>query len=215
MLSEFETLRNDIRHTRISEKNYCECIKICNNYLKDLNKINTNCDEDKRFIFHNLALNNMKLGNINEAIKQELISINYIDHNKCDYDYRYGSSIWLIAECNHLIGNNNEALRLYSQCSKVYKNIGENQLRSSIIFNKAKINKNKKAMQQLIKIYEKKNLSSVVTTYGDMEYDDVLREMYNDLMDLFINSDKQEAFRLLSDIKDKNLKRELSRKLVA
>jgi tetratricopeptide (TPR) repeat protein len=215
MLNEFEELRNEIRHARIVEKNYCGCIRNCNNYLKTLIKINMNCDGDKRFIFHNLALNNMKLGNINEAMKQELISINYIDQNKCDYDYRYGSSIWLIAECYYLLGNNKEALNLYSQCSKVYKNIGDGQLRNSIIFNKAKIYKNKKAMLQLIKIYEKKNLNSIVTTYGDMEYDDILREMYTDLMTLFVVSNRKDAFKLLNNVKDKNLKRELSIKLVA
>ena len=215
MLREFEGLRNDIRYTRIEDKNYSECVKICNRYIQSLKKLSINCNEDNRFAYHNLALNNMKLGNIDIAIKQELIAINYIDHNKCDYDYRYGSSIWLIAECNYLSGNNKEALTIYTRCSKIYKNIGDDQLRSCVIFNKAKIYKNKKAMKQLIKIYKEKNLNSVVTTYGDMEYDDILREMYTDLMNLIISSDRKEAFNLLVTVKDKKFKKELSKKLVA
>lgn len=213
MLGEYEELRNEIRHLRIINKNYLGAISKCNDYLKILNdEKNKNVNNEKWFCYHNMALSNKKTGNFQVAIKNELLAIN---NTKGNYDSKYYSSIWLIAECHICLGNVKEALDLYKECSIFYKSIEEENLRICITWNKAKIFRSIKAMLKIIKIYEKDNLNSIVKTYGDMEYDDILTEMYTDLFNLYFETDKQRAFNLLYILKDKSLRRELSKQLKA
>lgn len=216
MSGQFENIKNDIRKIRNDESKYIECINKCNNFLKLLNETKSEDTKDcKWFVYHNLGLLNKKLGNIDIAIKYELKAINYTNHEKEDCDYRYVYSIWLIAECYVLQGNKEEALKLYTECSKFYKMIGEEQQRICTIWNKAKLLKNFKAMEKLIKIYENKTLKSTIITHGDL--DEVLSEMYRDLFNLYILEDsckdmKFKAIKLLYIITDKKLRKELGKK---
>ncbi|MBU3186602.1 hypothetical protein [Clostridium estertheticum] len=214
MLSEFEVIRNDIRDTRIFKKNYVLAINKCNSCLKLLNSVkNKSIKSDKWFCYHNMALSNKKLNNYNEAIKNELLAMNNTNGKT---DFRYFSSLWMIAECNVLLGNNSEALKLYSECSSFYKYIEDDNLRTCIVWNKAKVYKNVRAMLRLIKIYETKNFNQVVKTYGDFEYDDILTEMYKDLFNQYVESDnRSELFKLTRILKDKTLRKELRLRLVA
>jgi hypothetical protein len=213
MIAEFESIRNEIRHCRIIDKDYLKAISKCKAYLKVLNSFkDKNVKTDKWFCYHDMALSNKKSENINEAIKSELLAVNNTEGTS---DFRYYSSLWMIAECNTLQNNNIEALNLYNQCSKFYKYIKDENLRCAVIFNKAKIYKSVKAMLKIIKIYEEKNFKQVIKTYGDFKCDDILTEMYTDLTNFYIEVDKQaEAFRLLYILKDKSLRKELGEKLL-
>lgn len=213
MSGQFENIKNDIRKIRNDESKYIECVNKCNNFLKLLNETkNENTKDSKWFVHHNLGLLNKKLGNIDIAIKHELKAINYTNHKKGDCDYRYIYSIWLIAECYSLQGNKEEASKLYSECSKLYKMLGEEQQRICTIWNKAKLLENFKSMEKLIKIYENKTLKTTIITHGDLQYDEVLSEMYCDLFNLYILEDSPKAMRLLYIISDKSLRKELGKK---
>lgn len=211
MLCEYEELRSEIRNTRINEKDYTKSIQICNGYLKLLSNVkNKNIKTDKWFAHHDIALNNKKLGNVEVAMKNAILAIN---NTTGDCDYRYFSSLWLMAECNSLIGNKEEAFRMYGECSRFYKYINDQNLRACVIWNKSKILNNTKIMLKIINIYEKQNLNSNVKTYGDMEYDSVLTEMYTDLFNIYAKTNIQAAFLLLYILRDKSLRKELGKQL--
>lgn len=215
MLKEFENIRNDIRHTRITEKKYTEAISKCFNYIDILNKLPCSLtSDDMWFVHHDLGISNKKLGNFNAAIKHELIAINYTNHALNDCDYRYLYSIWLIATCYEELGNIKEAIKLYGECSRAYRLLHDEQQRICCVWNKAKLYRNEKCMLKLIKIYENKSLNISIKTYGDLEYDDVLKEMYSDLFKLYIVEDKAKAFNLLLyNVKNKDLKMNLGKLL--
>ena len=95
-----------------------------------------------------------------------------------------------------------------------YKKIGEEKQRICTIWNKAKLYKNTKTMSKLLKVYESKDLKGIIITYGDLEYSDILREMYIDLFEIYKVQDVQKAYQLLYKVKDKKLKKGLIAKLV-
>ncbi|MCB2354476.1 hypothetical protein [Clostridium estertheticum] len=211
MLREFEGLRNEIRNYRIIDKNYPAAIRKCNSYLKVLNILKSkNIKNDLWFCYHDISLSNRKLNNVNEAIKFGHLAISNTDSS----DFRYYSSLWLIAKCNNQLNNDTMALKLYSECSRFYKEIDDVALRICVIWNKAKIYKNVKGMLNIIKNYEKNYLKTVITTYGDFKYDDILIEMYTDLLNYYLEENNQlEAYKLLYILKDKSLRKELEKKL--
>jgi tetratricopeptide (TPR) repeat protein len=213
MLKQYESLRNNIRNIRINNKDYKKCISMCNNYLKELDSLNLYDSDDKRFCYYEMALDYKKLGNYKESIKYNLIAMNYLQHVEDKIDYKLINSKWLMAECWAELSNKEEALKLYSECSKMYRTIGEESLRTLTIWNKAKLYKNDKTMLKLVQIYKTKTLQSVVKTYGDITYNSVLSEMYSDLFQLYKVLDMQKAYQLLYILEDKRLRKELALKL--
>lgn len=216
VLKEFEYIRQDIRNSAIKLENHREAIKKSKSFLKILNKLcKKEAGDDKWFCYHDIGWCNKKLGNIDEAIRNELIAITFTNHNILDCDYRYIDSIWLITECYVIKGNIDEAIVLYKTISKFYRMIHDDVLRCCTVFNLGKALKNTKAMLNVIKIYESKTLKSVVKTFGDFQYDDILKEMYSSLMDLYMLDSRQQSacFKLLYMIKSKDFKKELGKKL--
>jgi tetratricopeptide (TPR) repeat protein len=216
MLEQYETLRNDIRHYAIKTKDYAKTVRLCLEYLNKLNMLSIDEEfkkDDKNFIYYEIALNSKKNGDFQTAIKYTLISLNYI---RGDIGVRYINRLWMIAVCYTNIGHIKEAKRIYYKCSKLFKQINEQKQRALIIFNNAKLMKNFKAMKQIIKIYESNMLNESVQTYGDMEYDDVLKSLYTELVELYIvENRRQDAFNIIYAIGNRKVRKELSLKLVS
>lgn len=215
MLKQFEDLRNEIRHYAAIENDYKKTVELCFEYLSEINKIkDVDVLADKTFIYYEIALNSKKLGDFSTAVKYGLITLNLLKTSDFG-SKKYINRMWLIGVCYENLGNISEAKRLYYECSRLLKRINEDNQRAMIIFNNAKLMKNFKTMRNVIKIYETRTLKSTTLTHGDMEYDDVLKEMYSDLYNLYIVENRQEAFSLLYMIKNKKFRKELSAKLVA
>jgi tetratricopeptide (TPR) repeat protein len=209
--------RDEIRDLRIKEEDNAKAIRKCYEFLKIINSMkNVNVSHDKWFIYHNIGLNNKKLGNIEGAVRNELIALNYTNPSLKDVDYRYIYSTWLLALCAKEQGDIKKAIRLFDECSKRYKKIKDEQQRICTIFEKAKLYKDSKAMEKFLRYYESKTLNITIQTHGDLEYSDVHREMVCDLFELYtVEGKKQESFRLLYRVKDAKLKKGLMLKLVA
>jgi tetratricopeptide (TPR) repeat protein len=209
-----EIKRNEIRDARIKEEDFAKAIKKCFEFLKVINSLKeTNTTNDKWFIHHNIALNSKKLNNFKTAIKHEFIALDYADSSTKDVDYKFIYSTWLLGLCFKENGDFKKAIRLFDECSKRYKKIKDEQQRICTLHEKAKLYKDTKAMEKFIKFYESKTLNITIQTHGDLEYDEVLTEMYTDLFELYRVQDVQKAYQLLYKVKDENLRKGLMVKL--
>lgn len=189
MLKEYEWLRQQIRDCRIKDKNYFMCIKLCRDYLKLLKTENPLvAKDDYRFIYHEIALDNKKLGNVDEAIKYCIVSLSYLDNVSAieNIDYRYINSVWLLATCYEEKGNVEKATEQYYRCSKMYRLIGEEKLRMCVLFNIAKLNKDFKNVNRLIQLQKEKcqEFKEVAVTHGEME--NILKDMCKEAIELYI-----------------------------
>lgn len=213
MILQFEPLRQEIRDTAIIKKDYKRAIEKCYEYLYLVETLDSTIykDEDLRFIYYEIALDNKKIGNYEVAIEHNKIALSYIEKDEMKVDYRYINSVWLMAECYNILGNMKEAIKNYDLCSKLYRTVEEKNLRICTLWNKAKITRNSRVMLRLIKIYETRNFQTVVTTYGDMEYDSILSQMYRDLFQLYSTKfDIKSAIKLFLMCRSKTLRNEFS-----
>lgn len=95
-----------------------------------------NTSEEKLFCYHDLALASKGLGKFQDAIKYELIAINYIVNKE---EYRYYACLWLLSECYGETNNTGKALELNRECLKYFKHENYEQERICVLFNKARL----------------------------------------------------------------------------
>lgn len=208
---EFEELRNSIRNIR--NENYSRTIKKCLIYLSRIQKIkNQDVAEDKAFIYHNLGLASERLNKANEAIRYELITLNYANpETSCFYIY----ARWTLAICYEKIGNIEKALENYRECSRRYRALGEEKQRIDVIFNQARILKSIKAIEKIINIYENSILKTCFNDYCELNDTDVLKNMYIELMDLYIVEGRKDDFlKILYSVKNREIKKDLYKEFI-
>jgi tetratricopeptide (TPR) repeat protein len=219
MLWQFEQLRNEIRHNATETKDYKRVVKLGFKYLAEINKLqNVDTRADREWIHYEIGLNSKKDGDYKTSIKHTLISLNYMENQE---GLKYCNRMWLIATIYTNMGNISEAKNIYYKCSSLFRKLGEENQRAMIIFNNAKLSKSFKAMKAIIKIYETKALKTIAKTHGDMEFVDILKSYYLELIELYMCEGMQnEAFQVIYSIDIsieplKLLKKELLTKLVA
>lgn len=131
-------------------------------------------------------------------------------------DSNYNRTIWHLGNCYKKTGDIKEAIRMFKICSYYYKSIKSNKLRLTCLYNIAELLEYTGAMEKILKLYTVQNESHDPTVYMQDTYEkSVIHEMYIGAVNLYIAQNKNDrAFRLINSIWDKELKKQLSKKLL-
>ena len=130
-------------------KNYLICIQIANCLVDKLNSEDSNDKESYWYVYFYKTLADGKLGNVEEAHKNALESISYMEnHNttKCSI------SLMMLAIFKKQLGHTKEAKSLFLYLSKCFKKLGYINLRIFCLFNLACIKKKFTTIYKLIDI---------------------------------------------------------------
>lgn len=217
MFAIYEENRDKIRMT-MREGNWKESIELCTNYKKQLDSCGYlmigDALEEYWFVIYNKGLSCKKDGNLADAYKLAKESIKY---TQCDiFDYKFTQACWLIGESAFELGYSNESKESFKICCKAYRLKKDSKYRLISLFNLAKAKKDTRSMLRIIRIYEKNNPKQSAPNYGDMQKDDILFEMCTNLFNLYASTgDNFNMFKTLKVIRDKEIKEELKRYLVA
>ena len=179
--------REKIRVTQF-KKDYITAVKLSEEYLKSLYEIdytvygNEICSE-LEWALYNLSLAVKKLGEIERSYKLAKQALTFSTEENSNRILTY----WLIGECCNLMGSEykEEGINVFEKCISFYKSVGEKKYEILLQFNKAKILKDITSMEELIKEYEMTQFKNVLHTFGDMENDEVLKELKIELNNTF------------------------------
>ena len=128
------------------------------------------------------SLSNLKLGNIEEALLDVQECLTYINRPS-GFDRNYSLSLWL---CGSIYSKKQELAKsvlIFTSLSKYYKNNYESLLRMAVVFNKARILNNKKAMINICNILKNVEYTNR-SIYNTLEYkQELIKEMENEISD--------------------------------
>lgn len=211
MIEKYKPLRQSILDFHTAG-DYEDSIKECYTLLEQVLD-EENCKDDEWYCYHMLSFNYYKLNEYYLAIENgKYAAIEIKDYNLGNY----ARTAWLLGNCHKETGNIKEASKMYRMCLQYYKSIECNTLRLNCTFNIAKLLKMPNVMKKTLNLYIAENKKTDNTIYNQKEYEQtVIREMYIDTFNMYINSDKkQEAIGFLNKIQDKDTRKLLSKKLL-
>jgi hypothetical protein len=222
MLEQYEEIRNDIRKCIADKKfyNHQEAINGLFEYL-DLIQIYDEkfIQDDYWFVYYNLGLVYKKNNDLDNSLKYIKLSITHWSDN-----YSFVKSEWLLARVYENILKDeddellNEIISIYKRCSDYFKKINDFGQRISIIFNVAKIKKDKKNMLLMIKVFDNKICNDIKNDYFNSEYGInyiLFRDMCQELIDMYLEYDDIfQANKVVNTIKHKEVKSELKNYII-
>lgn len=184
--------KNDIRLAMLSDE-FHDSIKMCKQYVLSLKESILTLEELKEdywFAVYNMALSYKKLGDIKNAYRYAKQSIEFTDGRFSNYRYHY--SLWLIGECNKCLNNKKEAILIFKKCSFIYKSINNEKYRICADFNMAEVLNSSSSMLRIIKVFENMD-EEYMDSFGELKKEDLIIEMYNDLIESYIRANRVEA----------------------
>lgn len=146
-------LKSNVKLLYLEEKND-ECIRKCAELISQAEQYSHETRNSFLwYAYYAQSLIYMRLNEIDQALINAKESIKYV--NTIDvFNQEYSLSMWALARCyeeTDLI----KAAKIYKILGKVYREVADNKLRTSCLFNYARIKRNIKAMKCLVEIVEK------------------------------------------------------------
>jgi len=149
---ELNILKSKILPLYLEEK-YNECIDQCSKLIKK-----TNMNEFLWYGNYMKSSSFIRLNDINNGLISAKTSIKYVNEvDILSQDYTF--SMLLLARCYTDI-DKKKACSIYKTLSNVYRELTNDRLRLTVIFNMAKLKLNFNAMERLIKIVENTNTTN-------------------------------------------------------
>lgn len=210
MNEKYKHLRESIRQscTTDCQKSIKESFRLLQVLLKD--RVNK---EDEWFCYYMISYNYYLMNEYELAVeygKYAALTIKNADA------VNYNRTIWHLGDCYKKFGKTREAIKMFKICSSYYRG-KSNRLRLTCLFNIAELLEYTTIMEKILKLYIHEAESNDPTVYMQEKYEQsVIIQMYIGTVDMYIAQGKNDkAIRLIQSILDKDLKLQLSKKLLA
>lgn len=152
-MSEEITAESHMRRleSKIQKKfdDYDVCLEYCNQLITKSKELEMN--KHRWYGYYHKGLLNLKNNNIDEAMKDAIESLKYVG-DISTFNKSYSFSMWLVASIEERKNNISDAFKIYKALSVYYRKMDFTNFRIAMLFNMAKIQKNKKIMLRLYNI---------------------------------------------------------------
>lgn len=219
MLEAFSEIRDEVRSLIYKHKDYEKAIVLGKKYIQMIRNMETTEDKSGDLVvgFYCLGLASKKDNKFEIALKYALNALKYT--KPFQYDYNHIMTKWLIAEIKFELGDNEYAIKTYRDCQVMFEKLDQMRYSACMRFNIYKIQMNEEEMLSLTKEYQNFIINENKPNYtylDEAQKDSLLQDMYLELADIYIIKDRRyEAFNLMKNVKNKELRNKIYDKLVA